>query len=179
MSAARSPQTSSPSRDQGETRSGRSRRYKAIKLMPRLKRRTRATVTISHPEKVLYSAGRFTKGDVSDYYGRVADLLLPHLKNRPVTLKRFPNGVHGEAFYEKDAPGFTPDWVKTFPVPRREGGPDINYILINDRRTLAWAANMAALELHPFLHRVPQIEQPTHVVFDLDPGEGSNILQFA
>src|SRR5437764_6235317 len=144
--------------------------------MPRLKRRTRATVTISHPEKILYSAGRFTKGDVSDYYGRVAHLLLPHLKNRPVTLKRFPNGVHGEAFYEKDAPGFTPDWVKTFPVPRREGGPDINYILINNVATLTWAANMAALELHPFLHRVPKIENPTHVVFDLDPGVCANIF---
>src|SRR5437868_3125622 len=147
--------------------------------MPRLKRRTSATVRISHPEKVLYSAGRFTKGDVSDYYGRVADLLLPHLKNRPVTLKRFPNGVHGEAFYEKDAPGFTPDWVKTFPVPRREGGPDINYILINDSRTLQWAANIAALELHPFLHRVPELDRPTSIVFDLDPGEGSTVLQCA
>ena len=147
--------------------------------MPRLKRRTSATVRISHPEKVLYSAGRFTKGDVSDYYGRVAHLLLPHLKNRPVTLKRFPNGVHGEAFYEKDAPGFTPDWVKTFPVPRREGGPDINYILINDSRTLQWAANIAALELHPFLHRVPELDRPTSIVFDLDPGEGSTVLQCA
>ena len=116
---------------------------------------------------------------MSDYYGRVAHLLLPHLKNRPVTLKRFPNGVHGEAFYEKDAPGFTPDWVKTFPVPRREGGPDINYILINDSRTLQWAANIAALELHPFLHRVPELDRPTSIVFDLDPGEGSTILQCA
>src|SRR5213078_1230631 len=98
---------------------------------------------------------------------------------RPVTLKRYPNGVFGEAFYEKDAPGFTPRWVKTCPVPRREGGPDINYILINDIRTLKWAANMAALELHPFLHRVPRIERPTNIVFDLDPGEETNILQCA
>jgi bifunctional non-homologous end joining protein LigD len=101
------------------------------------------------------------------------------LKNRPVTLKRFPNGVHGEAFYEKDAPRFTPKWIRTFPVPRREGGPDINYILINDVRTLKWAANIAALELHPFLHRVPYLDRPTHIVFDLDPGQGTNILQCA
>jgi bifunctional non-homologous end joining protein LigD len=132
-------------------------------------------IAVSHPDKVLYPAGRFTTADVVSYYKRVARYLLPHFKNRPITLKRYPNGVHGEAFYEKDAPGFTPDWVKTFPVPRRENGPDINYILINDVRTLTWAANMAALELHPFLHRVPRIEVPTHVVFDLDPGEGADL----
>src|SRR5438105_5812662 len=134
---------------------------------------------ISNPDKVLYPAGKFTKADVLSYYERVAQFLLPHFRNRPVTLKRYPNGVFGEAFYEKDAPGFTPRWIKTFPVPRREGGPDINYILINDVRALTWAANMAALELHPFLHRVPHIERPTHIVFDLDPGEETNILQCA
>jgi bifunctional non-homologous end joining protein LigD len=136
-------------------------------------------LTITHPDKVLYPGGKFTKADVVDYYVRVAPYLLPHFRNRPVTLKRYPDGVTGEAFYEKDAPGFTPDWVKTFPVPRREGGPDINYILINDVATLAWAANIASLELHPFLHRAPNIEQPTHVVFDLDPGEESDILHCA
>ena len=134
---------------------------------------------ISNPQKILYPAGKFRKADVVDYYRKVARFLLPHFKNRPVTLKRYPDGVHGEAFYEKDAPGFTPEWVKTFPVPRREGGPDINYILINDMATLMWAANMAALELHPFLHRVPKIENPTHVVFDLDPGEGTDIFDCA
>jgi len=134
---------------------------------------------ISSPDKALYPAGKFTKADVVSYYERVAHFLLPHFRNRPVTLKRYPNGVFGEAFYEKDAPGFTPRWVKTFPVPRREGGPDINYILINDVRTLMWTANIAALELHPFLHRVPHIEQPTSIVFDLDPGEGIDILQCA
>jgi bifunctional non-homologous end joining protein LigD len=136
-------------------------------------------VELSNPDKVLYPGGKFTKRDVAAYYAEVARYLLPHFKGRPVTLKRYPNGVYGEAFYEKNAPGFTPEWVKTFPVPRHEGGPDINYILINDARTLLWAANMAALELHPFLHRVPQIERPTHIVFDLDPGEGTDILQCA
>src|SRR5947207_7387967 len=147
--------------------------------MIRRKPRTRHNIEVSSPEKVLYPAGKFTKADVVDYYVRVARFLLPHFKDRPVTLKRYPDGVHGDAFYEKDAPGFTPDWVKTFPVPRREGGPDINYILINNVATLTWAANMAALELHPFLHRVPKIENPTHVVFDLDPGEGTNIFDCA
>ncbi|HEV2804752.1 MAG TPA: non-homologous end-joining DNA ligase [Chthoniobacterales bacterium] len=134
-------------------------------------------VPISNPDKVFYNAGKFTKLDVINYYLRVAPWLLPHFRGRPVTLKRYPNGIHGEVFYEKDAPSFTPNWVKTFPVPRREGGPDINYILINDRATLAWTANIAALELHPFLHRAPRPDRPTHVVFDLDPGEGAGLAE--
>jgi bifunctional non-homologous end joining protein LigD len=132
-------------------------------------------LAISNGDKVFYNGGKFTKLDVINYYLRVAPFLLPHFRNRPVTLKRYPNGVHGEVFYEKDVPGYAPDWVKTFPVPRREGGPDINYILINDRATLGWTANIAALELHPFLHRVPHLDLPTHLVFDLDPGEGAGL----
>src|ERR1041384_1435483 len=116
-------------------------------------------IAITNPDKVFYNGGKFTKLDVVNYYLNVAPFLLPHFRNRPVTLKRYPNGIHGEVFYEKDAPGFTPSWVKTFPVPRREGGPDIQYVLINDRPTLVWAASMACLELHPFLHRVPPLER--------------------
>src|SRR5438046_5526339 len=152
---------------------------KMVNRMSSRHRSARNEQQISNPQKILYPAGQFSKRDVVDYYQRVAPFLLPHFRNRPVTLKRYPNGVYGEAFYEKDAPGFTPRWVKTSPVPRREGGPDINYILINDIRTLTWAANMAALELHPFLHRVPRIERPTYIVFDLDPGEKTNIVQCA
>src|SRR5436190_9945781 len=147
-------------------------------MAPRARRVT-TDARISNPQKVLYPAAKFSKADVVDYYRSVPPFLLPHFRNRPVTLKRYPDGVHGDAVYEKDAPGFTPDWVKTFPVPRREGGPDINYILINNVATLTWAASMAALELHPFRHRVPKIEQPTDVVFDLDPGEGANIFNCA
>src|SRR3954449_8226053 len=116
-------------------------------------------IDISNPDKILYPGGKFTKAAVVKYYQRVARFLLPHFKDRPVTLKRYPDGVFGEAFYEKNAPGFTPAWVKTFPVPRHEGGSDINYVLINDVRTLTWAANIAALELHPFLHRAPAIDR--------------------
>src|ERR1051326_1276111 len=132
-------------------------------------------IEISNPGKVLYPGGKFTKADVAEYYRKVAPFLLPHFQNRPVTLKRYPNGVFGDFFYEKDAPGFTPRWVKTFPVPRREGGPDIRYVVLDDKATLAWAASRGCLELHPFLHRVPRLERPTHIVFDLDPGEGADI----
>src|ERR1051325_11273664 len=140
----------------------------------------RKQIAVSRPDKVLYPAGKFTKASVVDYYLRIAPTILPHLRNRPITLKRFPEGVFGEAFYEKDLPAFAPEWIKTFPVPRRDPNePPIQYILINDAATLAWAADAAALELHPFLHRVPKIDTPTHLVFDLDPGEGVNILQCA
>ncbi|MBV8071145.1 MAG: non-homologous end-joining DNA ligase, partial [Acidobacteriaceae bacterium] len=136
-------------------------------------------VQVSNLDKILYPDNHFTKAQVIDYYIRASHHLLPHFHNRPVTLKRFPDGVRGEAFYEKDAPGFTPDWVRTFPVPRRAGGTDIQYILINDLPTLVWCANIASLELHPFLHCAPELNKPTSVVFDLDPGEGANILTCA
>lgn len=136
-------------------------------------------IRISNPDKLLYPAAGFTKAQVIDYYVRAAPWMLPHLRGRPVTLKRFPNGVGGEFFYEKDAPGFTPEWVRTFPVPRRTGESDIRYIVIDDLPTLVWCANLASLELHPFLHRAPEIGRPTAVVFDLDPGEGADILTCA
>src|SRR6266550_5892379 len=103
-------------------------------------------ISLSNLDKVLYPGGRFTKARVIDYYIHVAPFLLPHLKDRPVTLKRFPEGVYGEFFYEKDAPSFTPPWVKTFSVPRKnKAEPDIRYILINNLATLVWLANLATL----------------------------------
>ena len=84
-------------------------------------------IKLSNLDKVLYPAAPFTKGQVIDYYLRVSDYLLPHLKDRPVTLKRYPDGIHGDFFYEKDAPAFTPDWVSKFQVPRHAGGSDICY----------------------------------------------------
>ena len=124
----------------------------------------------------MYPDTGFTKGQVIEYYTAIAPYLLPHLKDRPITMKRFPDGVDGKYFYEKDAPSFTPDWVKTFPIPRTSENTVIDYILINDLPTLVWSANMANLELHPFLAQAPHIERPTMVVFDLDPGDGADIL---
>jgi len=133
---------------------------------------------LSRLDKPLYPSG-FTKAQVIEYYIRIAPFLLPHLHNRPVTLKRFPDGVAGQAFYEKDAPRYKPEWVETFPVPRRAGGPDICYVLINNVATLVWCANIASLELHPFLHTAPKREQPRSVVFDLDPGPPADIFTCA
>ena len=138
------------------------------------------SVEVSNLDKVLYPGEKFTKAKVIDYYVRISKYLLPHLKNHPVTLKRFPDGVFGEFFYEKDAPAFTPEWVKIVLVPRRETpGPDIRYILINDLPTLVWLANLANLEIHPFLHKAPRLNRPTSIVFDCDPGEGANVLDCA
>lgn len=141
--------------------------------MPR-KPQTR-DVAFSNVQKVFFPAANFTKGDVIKYYIEVAPVLLPHFRGRPVTLIRFPDGIHGEKFYEKNAPGHAPEWIATTDVPRTEGGV-IHYIMIDDARTLAWCANLAAIELHPFLHCARAIQRPTHLAFDLDPGEGADIL---
>lgn len=133
-------------------------------------------VPVSNLDKPMFPTG-FTKGQAIDYYIRISGHLLPHLKDRPITLKRYPNGISGKHFYEKDAPDYTPKWVRRFPVPRRSGESDICYILMNDLPTLVWSVNLANLEMHPFLHRVPALETPTAMVFDLDPGEGATILQ--
>jgi bifunctional non-homologous end joining protein LigD len=127
------------------------------------------------PDRVLFPKSGFTKDNATDYYERVAKWLLPHLKNVPVSLKRYPDTVRGESFWEKDAPSFTPDWVRTVAVPRRSGESDIHYIVINDVRTLAWVADVGGIEIHPFLHRAPRINHATSVVFDLDPGEGASM----
>jgi bifunctional non-homologous end joining protein LigD len=133
-------------------------------------------IALSNLDKILYPAAKFTKGQVIDYYVRISKYLLPQLQDRPVTLLRYPNGVRGEYFYEKDAPLFTPDWIPRFSVPRRGRGGEIHYILINDVATLVWVANIASIELHSFLHRVPEISRPTYIVFDLDPGRGADVL---
>ena len=119
---------------------------------------------------------RRVRDEAADYYRRVAKFLLPHLRNRPVSFKRFPDGPEGESFWEKDAPSFTPDWVPRVRVPRRSGESDIEYIVINDAKTLLWVASAGGIEIHPFLHRWPHLDRPAEIVFDLDPGTGASIL---
>ena len=127
-------------------------------------------------DRVLFPASGFTKKDAVDYYRRVAKVLLPHLKNVPLSFKRYPDAIGGESFWEKDAPSFTPKWVKTVTVSRRgEGEADIRYIVVNDVKTLTWLVEAGGIELHPFLHRAPKLDVATSVVFDLDPGTGAGI----
>ena len=132
---------------------------------------------LTNLEKVLYPATGFTKKGVIDYYARIAPAMLPHLHGRALTRKRYPDGVDGEPFFEKNAPMHKPDWVKTAPVWSGASRRTVHYILADDLATLIWLANLAALELHPSLALAANIECPTVMVFDLDPGPPANIVQ--
>jgi bifunctional non-homologous end joining protein LigD len=132
---------------------------------------------LSNLEKILYPAAGFTKKDVIDYYVRIAPAILPHLKERPLTRKRYPDGVDGEPFFEKNAPKYRPEWVKTVPIWSEGNRRNVNYILADDLSTLVWLANLAALELHPSLSLAKDVSCPTAMVFDLDPGPPANIIQ--
>lgn len=133
-------------------------------------------VKVTNLEKVLYPATSFTKGDVIDYYIAISPVLLPHLKNRPISLKRYPDGVGGFFFYEKRCPPNRPDWVNTARVSSRRKEGFIDYCVMNELSALVWAANLADLELHTFLHRAPKLEYPDFVVFDLDPGPPADLV---
>jgi bifunctional non-homologous end joining protein LigD len=134
-----------------------------------------ATLEVSNLDKIFYPKTGFTKGQVIDYYVRISPSLLPHLKNRPVTLKRYPDGVEGFFFYEKQCPPHRPKWIKTTPVPKSDGSA-IHYLVIDSLPALVWAANLADLELHTFLHKAPAIARPNWLAFDLDPGPPADII---
>jgi bifunctional non-homologous end joining protein LigD len=132
---------------------------------------------LSNLDKVLYPADGFTKGQVIDYYARIAPVAVPHYDGRPMTLKRYPNGVDDKFFFEKNCPKHRPDWVTTAPIWSSHSKRTIEYCVIDSQATLVWTANLAALELHPSLSRAEQLDQPTMVVFDLDPGPPADITQ--
>jgi bifunctional non-homologous end joining protein LigD len=134
-------------------------------------------LAVSNLDKVLYPKAGFTKGQVIDYYIRVAPVLLPHLKDRPLTMKRYPNGVEGEFFYEKNCPSHRPKWVQTAKVWSEGNQRIMHYCLANDLPTLVWTSNLADLELHTSLSRKEKIERPTMMVFDLDPGAPADMVQ--
>jgi bifunctional non-homologous end joining protein LigD len=134
-------------------------------------------LSVSNLDKILYPKVGFTKGQVIDYYIRVAPVLLPHLKDRPLTMKRYPDGIKGEFFYEKNCPEHRPKWVQTARVWSESNDRSMNYCLVQGLPTLVWAANLADLELHTSLSRKNKIERPTMMVFDLDPGTPADIVQ--
>jgi bifunctional non-homologous end joining protein LigD len=134
---------------------------------------------LSNLDKVFYPDTGFTKGEMLDYYIRVAPFLLPHLVGRPVTLKRYPDGAEAEFFYQKECPPHRPAWVPTAPVWSEANGRDINFCLLHDVPSLVWAANLAALELHTSLSLAASIATPTMLVFDLDPGPPAAIIECA
>jgi bifunctional non-homologous end joining protein LigD len=145
-------------------------------------------LTLSNLDKVLYPASGFTKGEIIRYYAEVAEVMLPHILERPMTLKRYPSGVDAKFFYEKHAPAHRPEWVRTAAIPhsrssrsRSDAEDEINYVLVNDRPTLLWAANLATIEFHvPLWHLGNGVTTPKnsdHMVFDLDPGPGTTIIE--
>jgi bifunctional non-homologous end joining protein LigD len=134
-------------------------------------------LALSNLGKVLYPKVGFTKAQVIDYYVRIAPALLPHLAGRPLTMKRYPDGVDGEYFYEKNCPRFRPPWVKTAPVWSEGNEKDIDYCLAEDLPTLVWVANLADLELHTSLSKASDVGRPTILAFDLDPGAPADVVQ--
>ena len=132
---------------------------------------------VSNLDKVLWPEVGFTKGQMIDYYARIAPVLLPHLKGRPLTLKRYPNGVNSMHFYEKNCPEHRPEWVQTAPVWSPGNNKWMKYCLAQDLATLVWAANLADIELHTSLSKSDDILRPSFIVFDLDPGAPANIVQ--
>jgi bifunctional non-homologous end joining protein LigD len=134
------------------------------------------TLTLSNLSKVLYPAAGFTKGQVVEYYRRIAPVLVPHLRDRPLTLKRYPNGVDGMFFFEKNATKSRPEWIRTVPIWGYGRGDHLHFMLCDDTPTLVFAANLAALELHPSLSHAVKLECPSMVVFDLDPGPPADLV---
>ncbi len=135
-------------------------------------------LTLSNLEKDLYPSFGFTKAQILEYYRRIAPFILPHLKDRALTLKRYPEGVEKNFFFEKRCPEHRPAWVKTAEVSQNHEGP-MTFCLVNDLETLMWVENLASLELHVPLARASTPETPDSMVFDLDPGDPANILDCA
>jgi bifunctional non-homologous end joining protein LigD len=133
-------------------------------------------LTLSNLDKVLYPRTGFSKGELIDWYARMAEFLLPHLRGRPLTMKRYPDGVEGKHFYEKRCPKHRPEWVRTARVWSESHGGEIEYCLVEDLPTLVWAANLANVELHTSLSPASDLEHPTALVFDLDPGAPADVL---
>ena len=134
-------------------------------------------LSLSNLDKVLYPEAGFTKGQVIAYYRDIAPVLLPHLAGRPLTLKRYPNGVHDKFFYEKHCPRHRPDWVQVAPVWSGRNNASVPYCVAGDLPTLVWVANLASLELHTSLSRADDIDRPTMLVFDLDPGPPATVVE--
>jgi bifunctional non-homologous end joining protein LigD len=137
------------------------------------------TLSVSNLDKVLYPATGTTKAAVIAYYLEVAEVMLPHLAGRPVTFRRFPDGVRAEAFYQKHCPGHRPGWLPTVPLGREDADDAVDHCDIREPAALAWAANLGALEFHVPMARATDVAAPTAVVFDLDPGAPAGLLACA
>lgn len=126
---------------------------------------------VSNEDKVLFPVAGITKGDIIEYYLRIAEHMLPHLRDRPVAMERFPDGIQTDGFYQKEVPDYFPGWIDRASVDRKEGSP-IEMVVINNKATLAYLANQGCIALHGVLAKKDKQEQPDKLIFDLDPPEG-------
>jgi bifunctional non-homologous end joining protein LigD len=122
---------------------------------------------ITHPEKVLFPDAAITKGELADYYESIAPQMLPHLRNRPLTMERYPGGIAGKGFWQKDVSKGFPAWLQRIEVPKKDG--TVHYPLVTDTRSLLWMANQNTITPHVWVSRVPRLFHPDVCVFDLDP----------
>lgn len=131
-------------------------------------------LALTNLDKVLWPSDGITKGDLVQYFAEIAPYMLPYLADRPLVFTRFPDGISSKAFYQKEGPRPTPDWVRTHPVFHKDAGRTVHYILADEPATLVWLANLACLEIHPWLSSVTSLDNPDFAAFDLDPAEGAS-----
>lgn len=124
---------------------------------------------LTNPDKIFFPEAGLTKKDVLTYYYLMADYILPYLRNRPMVLKRYPNGISGHSFYQKEMPAYAPTWLKSVPIYHEDAHKEVNYIAIDDPRSLLWVVNQGAIELHAWLSQVGNIDFPDLIIIDLDP----------
>lgn len=132
---------------------------------------------LSRLDKVLWPQDGYTKGELINYYVEVAPYIIPHLQGRPMVFTRYPDGIDKQSFYQKNAPPSLPEWIKTYPYYSPDSERDINFILVEESATLAWLANQACIEMHPWLSSAASVDYPDFVVFDLDPSPGNTFEQ--
>jgi len=128
-------------------------------------------VQLTNPQRLLWPEDGLTKADLVAYFVDLAPYLLPFLQDRPLVFTRYPDGIYGQSFYQKQAPAYTPEWIRRFPYRSKNSGRTIEFILADSAATLAWLANQACLEIHPWFSRIGSLESPDFAVFDLDPAE--------
>ena len=127
------------------------------------------TELLTNPDKIFFPEAQLTKKDILTYYYLMADYILPYLRNRPMVLKRYPNGISGHSFYQKEIPAYAPAWLKSVAIYHEEAHKEVNYIAIDDPRSLLWVVNQGAIELHAWLSQVGKIDFPDLIIIDLDP----------
>jgi len=131
-------------------------------------------LSLSNPDKVFFPEDGYTKGDLIQYYASIAPVLLPHIAGRPLSMSRYPDGINGQSFYEKRAPGHQPEWMRLVEVPSDSQGGIIDFMVAESREALMWFANMGCVEVHPFHSRAGALDNPDYAIFDFDPADGSS-----